>query len=120
MVRNDNHCHTVTFQYFEVLDQWLIRTEPRRLRPVVMVPFKPLRFDAAVVARHGYEIRRALVDPTLAPALDDFLTGVPSTPAGTRRTANRSLPFPRHRPPEPSHGSTSGRRTSQVAPDCSS
>jgi hypothetical protein len=82
VVRNHNHCHTLTFQYYEVLDHWLVRTRPRRLRPALLVPFAALGFDASAVARYGYEIRRALLDPTLAGVLDRYLEGAGSMQGG--------------------------------------
>jgi hypothetical protein len=101
VVRNHNHCHTVTFQYFEVLDQWLVRTTPRRLRPVVLLPYAPLAFDEAQVTSHGYELRRALLDPTLAPQFDAFL-------AGPQQAPDAGLPPPP--PPLPVDGVLTGFR----------
>jgi hypothetical protein len=72
-LRNHNHCHTLTFQYFEVLRHYLLSTGLNAVRPAVFVPFVPVRFTAEAVVRNGYLIRRALLDPTLEPVLDRLL-----------------------------------------------
>jgi len=80
VLRNHNHCHTVTFQYYEVLRHFLISTKVAKIRPAVLVPFDLLLFTPAMVSRYGYVLRRALLDPTLAPTLDGLL-GVAQNPA---------------------------------------
>jgi hypothetical protein len=83
VVRNHNHCHSLTIQYHEVLQRYLVKTIPQKIRPLVFVPFRPIAdFDSEVVSRYGYLLRRALLDPTLAPTLDALL-GLPQAPART-------------------------------------
>jgi hypothetical protein len=72
-VRNHNHCHTVTFQYFEVIRRFLLATRLSKVRPAVFIPFNLMTFDAATVSRYGYLLRRALLDTTLEPVLDRIL-----------------------------------------------
>ncbi|MDT3446045.1 hypothetical protein [Pseudofrankia sp. BMG5.37] len=72
-IRNHNHCHTVTFQYYEVLRIHLLTTKVERIRPVVLVPFTPMDFDEATLASYGYLLRRALLDTTLGRVFDAYL-----------------------------------------------
>jgi hypothetical protein len=73
ILRNHNHCHTVTFQYFEVLRHYLMSTLLTDVRPAVFVPFGFVQFTSEVLRTYGYMLRRALVDPTLEPVLDRIL-----------------------------------------------
>jgi len=73
VLRNHNHCHTVTFQYYEVLQHYLIATKINQIRPAVFIPFVPIEFTAEDVASYGYILRRALLDTTLEPVLDRLL-----------------------------------------------
>ncbi|RNC65277.1 MAG: hypothetical protein ED859_17705 [Desulfuromonadales bacterium] len=73
IIRNHNHCHTVTFQYFEVLQNYLLSTRVIRTRPVLFIPFEPLSFNVDTIAAHGYLIRRGLLDPSLASMFDEYL-----------------------------------------------
>jgi hypothetical protein len=90
VLRNHNHCHTITFQYFEVLRQYRISTKPISIRPIVLVPFSPSQFTANEVLQYGYILRRGLVDTTLQPVLDEFL-GVTS-PAVPTATSSAAVP----------------------------
>ncbi|MBI5096158.1 MAG: hypothetical protein HZB32_00650 [Nitrospirae bacterium] len=62
VLRNHNHCHTVTFQYFEVLRHYLLSTKLKNVRPAVFVPFQVLQFTPVLVSMYGYLLRRALLD----------------------------------------------------------
>jgi hypothetical protein len=75
VLRNHNHCHTITFQYFEVLQHYLVATKERRRRPVLYswAPFWIETFTIEEVAKWAYLLRRALLDPTLEPALDKVM-----------------------------------------------
>src|SRR5687767_6976643 len=53
VLRNHNHCHTVTFQYFQVLRHYLLRTRLNNVRPAVFVPFNLIEFTPALVSRYG-------------------------------------------------------------------
>lgn len=72
-VRNHNHSHTLTFQYFEVLRRFNISTRPWKIRPAVFVKFPLIQFTEQTVLQHGYLLRRSLLDPTLEGVLDRFL-----------------------------------------------
>ena len=73
VLRNHNHCHTITFQYYEVLQHYLIRTRINQIRAAVFVPFVPVDFTMEDVTNYGYILRRALLDTTLEPVLDRLL-----------------------------------------------
>ena len=82
-VRNHNHSHTLTFQYFEVLRRFKISTRPVKIRPAVFVRFPLIHFTEQTLLQHGYLLRRALLDPTLERVLDTFLAGDILTGADT-------------------------------------
>jgi hypothetical protein len=82
VLRNHNHCHTVTFQYFEVLRQFRISTKPIDIRPLVFVPLSPVQFGLAELLQYGYLLRRGLIDTTLQPVLDEFLGATMPANAG--------------------------------------
>ena len=91
-IRNHNHAHTLTFQYSEVLERFLVATRVNAVQPVIMVPFAPVTFDAAQIDRHGDVLRSALRDPSLQPLLDEWL-GRHTTPGSTPRSkAPKSAP----------------------------
>src|SRR5215469_10716723 len=95
VIRNHNHCHTITFQYFEVLRQFRISTQAIDVRPVLFVPFLPTPFTTNEVLNYGYILRRGLIDTTLQPVLDEYL-GVttpaqqPSSGSGTTAASGTS------------------------------
>ena len=74
VLRNHNHCHTLTFQYFEVLQRWLVDTHVWDVAPAVLVPFSPLVFDGAAIDRYGDVLGSVLRDEALRPMLDEWLT----------------------------------------------
>jgi hypothetical protein len=96
VLTNYNHSHTLTFQYFQVLRNFLLRTKMNSLRPAVFVPFKPLDFTQDVVVKHAFALRRGLLDPTLERPLDKILglvddtTTATDTQAGSTQTAANS------------------------------
>lgn len=89
VLRNHNHCHTVTFQYFEVLRQFRISTKPVSIRPIVFVRFQPSQFTVNEVLRYGYILRRGLIDTTLQPIFDEYLgVSAPQGPAAQAAAGN--------------------------------
>jgi hypothetical protein len=74
VVRNHNHCHTLTIQYFEVLHRYKISTRPVRAQPALAVQYDKLTFDESTLAAHGYALRLALLDTTLGPIFDTYLS----------------------------------------------
>jgi hypothetical protein len=98
VLRNHNHCHTVTFQYYQVLRHYLLATQLNaQPRPALFLPFKPINFTIDSVRQYAYVLRRALLDPTLEPVLDMFLgvlpmplptPGYPSPTPGSPAAAN--------------------------------
>jgi hypothetical protein len=97
VLRNHNHCHTVTFQYYEVIRHFLISTRLDRMRPAIFIPFTILTFTKDLVMQYGYLLRRALLDTTLEPAFD-ILLGVrqPEPPAETQ--VSEQIPSPEASP----------------------
>ena len=97
VLRNHNHCHTITFQYFEVLRQFRISTKPISIRPVLFVPFVPTQFTINEVLKYGYILRRGLIDTTLQSVFDEYLgvtplpTSAQSSGAGSPPTATASF-----------------------------
>jgi hypothetical protein len=85
VLRNHNHCHTVTFQYYEVVQHYLLSTTADSVQPAVFVSFTPLTFTASTLLAYGDLIRRSLLDPSLGPVLDAFLglSPAPAPPPGT-------------------------------------
>jgi hypothetical protein len=80
VLRNHNHSHTLTFQYYQVVRHFLIATALRSARPAVFVPFRVLQFGPESLSRYGYLIRRALLDPTLEPVVDRLLGVIEDEP----------------------------------------
>lgn len=72
-IRNHNHCHTVTFQYYEVLQNYLVKTQADSVQPAILVSFRLMRFDDVALLRYGYLLRRALLDSSLVNVLDTYL-----------------------------------------------
>jgi outer membrane protein OmpA-like peptidoglycan-associated protein len=94
-VRNHNHCHTLTFQYYEVLQRYLVQTTPAGLDPVILVPFQPVVFGPDEIDKYGDVLRRWLRDPALLPFLDDWIGRRPAsapTTAPTTPTTDRPDP----------------------------
>jgi hypothetical protein len=69
-IRNPNQCHTVTYDFFEILAHYEIELDfmPQRLRLVAMVP-NPVNydnFDPLLVRANETALIRGLIDPALA------------------------------------------------------
>lgn len=92
VISNHNHSHTLTFQYYEVLQVFLLRTRVNQIRPVLFVPFGIKQFTSTDLATHGYVLRRALLDPTLAPVLDEYLGALPPRAASPQAPGMPALP----------------------------
>jgi hypothetical protein len=73
VLRNHNHCHTITFQYYEVLQIYLLSTRVNQIRPAIFVPFNLMSFTRESLWLYGYLLRRALLDTTLEPVFDRLL-----------------------------------------------
>lgn len=73
----------VTYHFFEPLSRYRVAARAARLRPAVLVPFRlPNLATRAAVRQFGYILRRALLDPTLAPDVDRILGLAPATREG--------------------------------------
>jgi hypothetical protein len=69
-IRNPNQCHTITYDFFEILAHYDVELDfvPERLRLVATVP-NPVRYDdfsPLVVRTHETALMRALIEPSLA------------------------------------------------------
>lgn len=69
-IRNPNQCHTITYDFFEILAHYDVELDfvPERLRLVATVP-NPVRyedFSPLVVRTHETALMRALIEPSLA------------------------------------------------------
>jgi hypothetical protein len=92
VLRNHNHCHTVTFQYYEVLRQFRITTQAVSAQPVLFVPFEATQFGLNEVLQYGYILRRGLIDTTLQPVFDEYLGVTPPPGTTTTSTTTSSAP----------------------------
>lgn len=69
-VANYNHCHALTIQYYEVLRHFKVRQRFADAREVLFVPLLMTPFDARKAVRWRDPLKRALLDPSLAPGFD--------------------------------------------------
>jgi hypothetical protein len=65
-VANHNRCHAMTIQYFEVLRNYRVELFNLPALQALLVPFKPIEFDAANALRWEHLLRPALLNPALA------------------------------------------------------
>jgi hypothetical protein len=73
-IRNANQCHTMTYDFFEVLAHYQIELDflPQHLRLVALLP-NPIEypeFTPLVVRTHETALMRGLIDPALATAFE--------------------------------------------------
>lgn len=62
-ITNENRCHTLTFDYFEVLESYRVTTRPVDARLCVMLPIDPpAAIDLDWVLTHEHVLRRELPD----------------------------------------------------------
>jgi hypothetical protein len=71
-IANHNHAHALTLQYFEVLQRYEVNTERDRHQALLFLPFKPIVFDAELVAAY-WDILQNGFDPTLRGRFDKMV-----------------------------------------------
>jgi hypothetical protein len=81
VVRNHNHAHTLTIQYYEVIERYLVTTKVATVDPVMLVPFDPIAFTPEAVDRHGDVLLNHLRDDTLIDELTHWLNRFPEAAA---------------------------------------
>jgi hypothetical protein len=69
-IRNHNHCHTVTFMYYQVNRSYRVVTYFRGVRPVMLVRYDNVPFDAKRAFCSAGVLKDALLDPALAGCFD--------------------------------------------------
>lgn len=98
VVRNHNHAHTLTIEYFQVLAHYLIEARPTQMRPVMFVPLPGLSNEISeftpqtLATRWTPVVLRALLEPAYANELRALLSieapsaaaapGAPPSPSG--------------------------------------
>jgi hypothetical protein len=70
VIANNNHCHAMTFQYFQVLRHFIVQTRLADVRECLLVPLLMTRFDDAKALRWREPLLRALRDLRLLRAFD--------------------------------------------------
>jgi hypothetical protein len=78
-ISNPNNEITVTYLFYELQRRFEVTSRLDRLTPVVMVAFEvpsPSEIDEDWLLTHDWILRRALLDPTLATALDYIRGGL--------------------------------------------
>jgi hypothetical protein len=69
-VTNNNRCHALTVQYYEVLRTFRVETWWERTDAGVLIPYDDFTFTPAVVLRHRLTLEAALLTPSLGSAFD--------------------------------------------------
>ncbi len=70
VIANNNHCHAMTVEYFEVLRHFIVETRLADVRECLWVPLLMTRFDEAKVLRWREPLLRGLRDLRLLRAFD--------------------------------------------------
>lgn len=114
-VRNQNLCHTLTFDYFEVVSGYIITTEFLRDQAVLVAlfpnPLPKITFSLEEIRLYERSLRMALTDPNLAAGFD-----------AARLIASREQALvavcakPACAPP-PSPGGSTDKQNQEVTPD---
>jgi hypothetical protein len=101
-IKNENRCHTINYDYFEILEHYEIRVDVVGVEFVARVPLPDVgAVTAAWLLCHEYPLRRSLLDPLYEAGFDaaKLLRAV---------EAFRQLATPPPPPPAPATG-TGGR-----------
>ncbi|MBS1827463.1 MAG: hypothetical protein JST93_19260 [Acidobacteria bacterium] len=70
-IRNNNHCHTLTLNYYQIDQNYEVTTSYLGERPVLLLPFdSAVVFDAAKAYRYSQVLRDALLDESLDSCFD--------------------------------------------------
>jgi len=69
-VANNNHCHALTMEYFEVLRHLQVSQELADVQECLFIPLLMTTFDSAKALRWRQALRRFLRDPSLAGGFD--------------------------------------------------
>lgn len=73
-VRNMRSDGVLTYHFVEPVERFRVVTRTPRLRPAILVPFKlPVIATREVVRRFGHALRRALLDRSLLPDLENMI-----------------------------------------------
>jgi hypothetical protein len=71
-IRNNNHCHTVTFLYYQVNQAYRVVTYFRGERPILLVRYPNAAWDAERAFCNASVLKPALLDPSLAHCFDEL------------------------------------------------
>lgn len=76
-VTNYNHSHSLTIQYYEVLQRYEVAIKLDSWTPVVYLPFKPISFDVNVVQKYWHLLRTPIISsfPELFDRFNAFFKG---------------------------------------------
>lgn len=76
-VTNYNHSHSLTIQYYEVLQRYEVAIKLDSWTPVVYLPFKPISFDVNVVQKYWHLLRTPIISsfPELFDRFNTFFKG---------------------------------------------
>lgn len=69
-VTNNNRCHTLTVQYYEVLRTFLVSTFSDDVEAAVLVPYENIAFTPQAVITHRIALQLTLLLPELKPAFE--------------------------------------------------
>jgi hypothetical protein len=86
-VRNNNHCHALTMEYFEINESYSVETAFKGWRNVILIKYDNADFTPERIAANADILKAGLLDPSLLSAFD-LLTpganaGAPGDPAAS-------------------------------------
>jgi hypothetical protein len=99
VVRNHNHCHTLTIEYYQVLSHYLLKSSPEAAQAVLLVPYPPPPITGSWIQAHAPALLATLKEPALAGELRALLPG--QAVAVTNTADGSSAPVPAPAPPQP-------------------
>lgn len=71
-VRNHNHCHTLTLVYYQINRNYLVETDYKGKRDVILVKYDNADFDAQRAYCSAEVLKEALLDQSLLPCFDEL------------------------------------------------
>jgi hypothetical protein len=71
-VRNNNHCHTLTFMYYQINRNYNVVTDFLGEREVVLIKYGKADFDATRAYCNADLLKDALLDQSLLPCFDEL------------------------------------------------
>ena len=71
-IRNNNHCHTLTMEYYQVNENYSVETSYKGQRDVLLVKYDNIDFDAKRAYCKAELLKPALLDQNLLSCFDDL------------------------------------------------